>query len=103
MASIAPNLCVFWVEGGSLSNQKDSRRSNESREKRGEINIGMPSRAFPVTPPCVRVRTRRFGWLYGWPSRQRRETERAPVGIGQGIVQSGAFAKPPGAVATAGG
>jgi hypothetical protein len=27
------------------------------------IDIGRPSRAFPVTPPCVRVRTRRFGWL----------------------------------------
>ena len=25
------------------------------------IDIGRPSRAFPVTPPCVRVRTRRFG------------------------------------------
>ena len=24
------------------------------------IDIGRPSRAFPVTPPCVRVRTRRF-------------------------------------------
>src|SRR5438552_9650602 len=63
----------------------------------------MPSRAFPVTPPCIRVRTRRFGWLYGWPSRQRRESERDPVGIRQGIAQSGAFAEPPGAVATASG
>jgi hypothetical protein len=25
------------------------------------IDIGRPSRAVPVTPPCVRVRTRRFG------------------------------------------
>jgi putative transposase len=25
------------------------------------IDIGRPSRAFPVTPPCLRVRTRRFG------------------------------------------
>ena len=25
------------------------------------IDIGRPSQAFPVTPPCVRVRTRRFG------------------------------------------
>ena len=30
-----------------------------------EIDIGKPSRAVPVTPPCVRVRTRRFGWLSG--------------------------------------
>jgi putative transposase len=29
----------------------------------GEIDIGRPLQAFPVTPPCVRVRTRRFGWL----------------------------------------
>lgn len=27
------------------------------------IDIGAPSRAFPVTPPRVRVRTRRFGCL----------------------------------------
>ena len=26
----------------------------------GGIDIGMRSLAFPVTPPCVRVRTRRF-------------------------------------------
>jgi hypothetical protein len=31
----------------------------------GAIDIGRPSRAFPVTPPCVRVRTRRFGELCG--------------------------------------
>ena len=29
---------------------------------RKEIDIGRPSRAFPVTPPCVRIRTRRFGF-----------------------------------------
>ena len=28
-----------------------------------EIDIGRRSLAFPVTPPCVRVRTRRFGGL----------------------------------------
>ena len=28
-----------------------------------QIDIGRPSPAFPVTPPCVRVRTRRFGEL----------------------------------------
>lgn len=27
------------------------------------ICIGRPSRAFPATPPCVRVRTRRFVWI----------------------------------------
>ena len=31
----------------------------------GTFDIGRPSRAFPVTPPCVRVRTRRFGELCG--------------------------------------
>ena len=31
-------------------------------ERGGEIvDIGRSSRTFPVTPPCVRVRTRRFG------------------------------------------
>jgi hypothetical protein len=34
------------------------------KSRRGEqIDIGRPLQAFPVTPPCVRVRTRRFGWL----------------------------------------
>jgi hypothetical protein len=28
-----------------------------------QIDIGRPSQAFPVTPPCIRVRTRRFGGL----------------------------------------
>jgi putative transposase len=32
----------------------------QASEARG-IDIGMRSLAFPVTPPCVRVRTRRFG------------------------------------------
>ena len=31
-----------------------------------KIDIGRPSQAFPVTPPCVRVRTRRFGRLCGF-------------------------------------
>jgi len=34
-----------------------------SKKKLKKIDIGRPSRAFPVTPPCVRVRTRRFGRL----------------------------------------
>jgi hypothetical protein len=35
----------------------------ESRSYFPEIDIGKPSLAFPVTPPCIRVRTRRFGEL----------------------------------------
>jgi hypothetical protein len=35
------------------------RELNLSVEQKG-IDIGMRSLAFPVTPPCVRVRTRRF-------------------------------------------
>ena len=41
------------------------------------IDIGRPSRAFPVTPPCVRVRTRRFGWLGVRPNHQRFGRRRA--------------------------
>ncbi len=29
------------------------------------IDIGKPSQAVPVTPPCIRVRTRRFGGISG--------------------------------------
>ena len=32
------------------------------------IDIGRPSRVFPVTPPCVRVRTRRFKLVMSWVS-----------------------------------
>jgi hypothetical protein len=31
------------------------------------VDTGKPARAFPVTPPCVRVRTRRFGELCSQP------------------------------------
>ncbi len=30
---------------------------DKRRQKAGKIDIGMPSRAFPVTPPGIRVRT----------------------------------------------
>jgi hypothetical protein len=52
-------------------------------EMKIEIDIGEPSRAFPVTPPCVRVRTRRFGWLSSRSSSQGWQAERLEVSIGQ--------------------
>jgi len=42
---------------------------------RDRIDIGRPSQAVPVTPPCIRVRTRRFGWFDSLPS----TVEAAPV------------------------
>ena len=45
------------------------------------IDIGRPSQAFPVTPPCVRVRTRRFGEK-SRSHYKRRETERIEESVG---------------------
>ena len=39
---------------------------------KGQIGIGRPSRAVPATPPCVRVRTRRFDRVVRSPSHQTR-------------------------------
>ncbi|HWC29543.1 MAG TPA: hypothetical protein VG845_05605, partial [Dehalococcoidia bacterium] len=50
-----------------------------------KIDIGRPSRAVPVTPPCVRVRTRRFGWLSGLGS-QLGKSERSKEGGREGNV-----------------
>jgi hypothetical protein len=44
-------------------------------ELRRGINIGKRSPAFPVTPPCVRVRTRRFGWSRRYTGEQIRKSE----------------------------
>jgi len=44
--------------------------------RRPRMDIGRPSRAVPVTPPCVRVRTRRFDQVKRAPS-QRRGSPRA--------------------------
>jgi len=46
------------------------------------INIGRLSPAFPVTPPYVRVRIRRFGCLNDRPHEQTGYPERVEVGIG---------------------
>ncbi len=35
-------------------------------EKPGRIDIGRRSPAFPVTPPYIRIRIRRFGGLSDW-------------------------------------
>src|SRR5207247_10873433 len=56
------------------------------------IDIGRRSPAFPVTPPCVRVRTRRFGELSS--SDHRGKTERSEVSIGQGDGDRGRVSDP---------
>jgi len=56
----------LWLEQEAEERRKllDILLSNcsfDGERLRATIDIGRPSRAFPVTPPCVRVRTRRFG------------------------------------------
>ncbi len=64
------------------------------------IDIGRPSPAFPVTPPCIRVRTRRFGELSF--TDQRGKTERSEVSIGQGDSESGRVTESPRAMRATG-
>ena len=58
------------------------------------IDIGRPSQAFPVTPPCIRVRTRRFGEK-SRSHYKRRETKRIEESVGQRMVHAGAMTQPP--------
>jgi hypothetical protein len=50
---------------------------------------GEPRGPSPPTPPCVRVRTRRFGGLCGLPGGEGSEAERGEEGIWQGDVKRG--------------
>ncbi len=68
-----------------------------------QIDIGKPSRAVRVTPPGVRVRTRRFGWLKTGRIREAGESERVEVGTGQGDAEGGAAAAVPRPVRAASG
>jgi len=51
-----------WPEN-SFTSAEVTRRQAGSQA----IDIGRPSQAVPVTPPCIRVRTRRFGWFNSLP------------------------------------
>src|SRR5215471_16788354 len=57
----------------------------------------------PATPPCVRVRTRRFESVTLTPIDQRRKPERFEVGIGKPYREGLGTSKIPGAETTAGG
>ncbi len=59
------------------------------------IDIGKPSWAVPVTPPCVRGRTRRFGWLHRRPDNQSRQAKRLEIGIRHCKAQVEAACDPP--------
>src|SRR5450830_1707595 len=59
LEELAPRARVLFFDD-------ETERENAWREaaimaRERIIDIGRPSRAVPVTPPCVRVRTRRFG------------------------------------------
>ena len=63
---------------------------------------GKPFGFSPPTSPCVRVRTRRFGWLSGRGDRKEwSEAESLEVPRGQSLVKCRAFGQTPGAVAGA--
>ena len=64
--------------GNSVSHGPGAEEPAVRRAKRRQsaaIDIGRPLRAFPVTPPGVRVRTRRFGGLWRTPSGNPRQAE----------------------------
>ena len=59
------------------------------------IDIGRLSPAFPVTPPDMRVRIRRFGGLGYRPNSQSRNPERVEIGIGQCEMEPRRVRQPP--------
>src|SRR5512132_4383993 len=67
------------------------------------IGIGEPRGSTPPTPPCIRVRTRRFDGLSGLLTGDGREAERFQGGIGDCDGKRGAVAESPGAVRAFGG
>jgi len=75
---------------GSLPAYRGPRVPEEKRRQAAAIDIGRPSRAFPVTPPGVRVRTRRFGGLWRTPSGDPRQAEG-----GHPFGEHRAFGRPP--------
>jgi len=54
---------VRFCEGVGVKFPRATRPLIHTSGRSHLIDIGRPSRAFPVTPPCIRVRTRRFGRL----------------------------------------
>src|SRR5512132_3973279 len=67
------------------------------------IGIGEPRGSTPPTPPCIRVRTRRFDGLSGLLTGDGREAERFQGGIGDCDGERGAVAESPGPVRASGG
>ena len=66
----------------------------------GNRDRGKPFDFSPPTSPCVRVRTRRFGWLSGRSGREEcNEAERLEELPGKSFVKSRAFGQTPRAVA----
>ena len=65
---------------------------------------GEPRGASPPTPPCVRVRTRRFGCICGLAPGEGSEAEgAAEVVVGKRDGKRRAVADPPGTVSASGG
>src|SRR3954451_15471489 len=81
-----------------LHGPRPVRECDPSDRDRGE-----PRGSAPPTPPYVRARIRRFGGLRDRGSRHGGQAERSENGFGEGHVQRGAIAEPPGAVRGSGG
>src|SRR5690242_6830042 len=79
----------------------ESRSALESRLT--DRDRGEPRGSAPPTPPYIRVRIRRFGGLSAGLGAHGGQTERPEEGFGEGPVQRGAVAEPPGAMRRAGG
>ena len=55
----------------------------------GGIDIGRRSPVVPVTPPCVRVRTRRFGGLSYRPEANRKRPIPSKKALGKAMHKAG--------------
>jgi hypothetical protein len=73
-----------------------ARRAQRNRH-RGESHL-----SSPATPPDVRVRIRRFGWIELNNGEQLRQSKRCEVSIGKRVLHGGAVCDAPWAVGTSG-
>jgi hypothetical protein len=82
---------LFLLGGAShaaFRNYMSCAKLTISRQASREIDIGRPSRAFPVTPPCVRVRTRRLAWLFEHGILEGRKSKPREVQVWKGYRQT---------------
>ena len=52
-----------FLDGWICAVEQTSKKDVDGRKSRMNRDRGEPRGSAPPTPPCIRVRTRRFGWM----------------------------------------